>query len=95
LRDTIQFSPLSTPARQISLGFYRCRKKVGLSRALAGPYGELMAEQAAIIGLAKAGNPNWVSKKPNSPASLDEAGIDNWLQGPQPLVAKLSLALSS
>jgi hypothetical protein len=25
---------------------------------------------------APAGNPNWVSKKPDSPATLDEAGID-------------------
>lgn len=34
--------------------------------------GEMMAQQPK----ASAGNPNWVSKKPDSPATLSEAGID-------------------
>ena len=34
--------------------------------------GEMMVEQPK----AKAGNPNWVSKKPDSPPTLTEAGID-------------------
>ena len=37
--------------------------------------GELMAEDRAADKLAKAGNPNWVSEKPNSP-TLAEQGID-------------------
>ena len=37
--------------------------------------GELMAEDRAAGKLAKPGNPNWVSEKPNSP-TLAEQGID-------------------
>jgi N6-adenosine-specific RNA methylase IME4 len=38
--------------------------------------GEMMAAQRESVGLAPAGNPNWVSEKPDSPPTLAEAGID-------------------
>jgi N6-adenosine-specific RNA methylase IME4 len=38
--------------------------------------GEMMEAQRESIGLAPAGNPNWVSEKPNSPPTLADAGID-------------------
>jgi N6-adenosine-specific RNA methylase IME4 len=38
--------------------------------------GEMMAAQRESVGLAPAGNPNWVSEKPDSPPTLADAGID-------------------
>jgi N6-adenosine-specific RNA methylase IME4 len=38
--------------------------------------GEMMEVQRETVGVASAGNPNWVSQKPDSVPTLAEAGID-------------------